>query len=194
MINLGNWFGKKDPDGAQEGLADLRLDSMRIGDLVDYDLQTWQVTAASIYDYDGFPTQEWQLTAGDEVRFLERSEDDGKTDWTLTRSIDIGAIQEDVTGAIGENEDPPQVVHFESREYRAVESDAGMQFVVAADGSTGGSTGENAGREFVSWSYEARDEERVLFISQWGERRFTAYEGEPVNEYSFTDILPGGER
>ena len=35
---------------------------------------------------------------------------------------------------------------------------------------------------------------RVLFVVQWGEQRFTAYEGEYVEEYSFTDILPGGER
>ena len=79
MISLSKkWFGGEDSDENVDGLADLRLDSMRLSDLVDYDLKTWEVTARCVYDYDGFPTQEWQLTAGDDVRFLEREEEDGK--------------------------------------------------------------------------------------------------------------------
>lgn len=190
MISLGKkWFGSKDSDGDTDGLADLQLDGMRLGDLVDYDLKTWEVTNRCVYDYDGFPTQEWQLSAGDDVRFLERAEEDGRTEWTLTRSIDIDEIQPDVIAAIGADEDPPDLVHFESRGYKGVESDSGMQFDVGPDGSTR----EGAGREFVSWSFASEDE-RVLFLVQWGEQRFRVYEGESVQEYSFTDILPGGER
>jgi hypothetical protein len=107
----------------------------------------------------------------------------------LTRSIGIDDIQEDVTAAIGDDEDPPDVIHFEARSYEAVESDSGVQFDVQPEGTTE----EDAGKEFVIWSYEAEDG-RVLFLVQWGERRYTAYEGESVKEYSFTDILPGGER
>lgn len=189
MISLGKkWFGAKDPDDESDGLADLRLDTMRIGDLVDYDLVTWEVTGRFAYDYDGFPTREWQLTSGKEVRFLERGEEDGRTEWTLTRAISIGDIQEDVAAAIGADEDPPEVVHFETRPYSAVEAESGVQRDVAGDGSA---TGE--AREFISWSYEAQDG-RVLFLVQWGERRFSVYEGEYVEEYSFTDILPGGQR
>jgi hypothetical protein len=33
----------------------------------------------------------------------------------------------------------------------------------------------------------------VLFISQWGPQDFTAYAGEYVEEYQFTDILPRAE-
>jgi hypothetical protein len=190
MISLGKkWFGGKDDDENVDGLADLRLDSMRMSDLVDYDLKTWEVTARCVYDYDGFPTQEWQLTSGDEVRFLEREEEDGKTGWTLTRSISIGDIQEDVTAALGADEDPPQAIHFESRQYEAVESTAGVQRDIGADGSTA----EDDGREFVSWNFEAQDG-RLLFLVRWSEQRFSAYEGEYVEEYSFTDILPGGQR
>ncbi len=191
MINLGKkWFGKgNDSDEDNRNVVDLKLDGMLVGDLVDYDLKTWEVTSRCVYDYDGFPTQEWQLTAGDDVRFLERAEDDGRTEWTLTSGIDIGDIQEDVTGAIGADEDPSDVIHFGARAYEAVESDSGLQFDVQPSGTTD----EDAGKEFVIWSYEAEDG-RVLFLVQWGERRFTAYEGESVKEYSFTDILPGGER
>ena len=57
-----------------------------------------------------------------------------------------------------------------------------------ADGTA---TGE--GREFVSWNFETQDG-RLLFLVQWSEQRIAAYEGEYVEEYSFTDILPGGQR
>ena len=195
MINLGKkWFGKgNDSDSDDRNVVDLKLAGMRVGDLVDYDLKTWEVTSRYAYDYDGFPTQEWQLTAGDDVRFLERAEDDGRTEWTLTRGIDISDIQEDVTAAIATNEDPPDVIHFDARAYEAVESDSGTQFDVGPEGTTGVTTDEDDGKEFVIWSYGAEGG-RVLFLVQWGERRFTAYEGESVKEYSFTDILPGGER
>lgn len=183
------WFGGEDPEDDNAGLADLRLDSMGKGDLVDYDLQTWEVTGRSVFDYEGFPAREWQLTCGGEVRFLERSEEDGRVEWTLTRSISIGDIEEDVTAAIAADEDPPGSIHFEGRRYQASESTAGVQWDMADDGSKD----EAAGREFVNWSYEAEDG-RVLFLVQWGEQRFSAYEGENVEEYSFTDILPGGER
>lgn len=186
---IRKWFGGGDADDDRAGLADLRLDTMRRGDLVDYDLKTWEVTGLSAYDYEGFPAREWQLTCGDEVRFLERSEEDGRVEWTLTRSIAIGDIEEDVAAAIAADQDPPGAVHFEGRRYEASESTAGAQRDIADDGSTA----EGPGREFVNWNYEAADG-RVLFLVQWGEQRFSAYEGENVEEYSFTDILPGGER
>ncbi|MDA0335343.1 MAG: DUF4178 domain-containing protein [bacterium] len=188
MINLGKkWFGKGDED--ERDLTDIQLGTMQLGDLVDYDLKTWEVTSCCIYDYDGFPAQEWQLSAAEEVRFLERAEEDGRTEWTLTQSIDATDIQEDVISAITSDEDPPETIHFEARAYKAVESDSGLQYDVGADGVAD----ESAGREFVNWSYESKDG-RVLFLVQWGERRVSVYEGEIVNEYSFTDFLPGGER
>ncbi len=189
ISRVRKWFGGSDPEDDHAGLADLRLDSMGPGDLVDYDLKTWEVTGRSVYDYDGFPAREWQLTCGEEVRFLERSEEDGRVGWTLTRSIAIGDIDEDVTAAIAADEDPPGTLHFEGRRYAASESTAGVQWDLAGDGSKD----EGSAREFVNWSYEAEDG-RVLFVVQWGEQRFSAYEGENVEEYSFTDILPGGER
>ncbi len=189
MISLKKMFGRDTGDEEGSDLTDIRLDSMRMSDLVDYDLKTWEVTGQCVYDYEGFPGQEWQLTSGEDVRFLERSEEDGKTEWTLTRSIAVDDIEQDVIAAISADRDPPDTIHFDSRAYEATESDSGVQRDVDRDGSTSASEE----RTFVNWCYAAEDG-RVLFVVQWGEQRFTAYEGEYVEEYSFTDILPGGER
>ncbi len=189
MISLKKMFGRDTGDEEGRDLTDIRLDSMRMSDLVDYDLKTWEVTGQCVYDYEGFPAQEWQLTSGEDVRFLERSEEDGKTEWTLTRSIAVDDIEQDVIAAISADRDPPDTIYFDSRAYEATESDSGVQRDVDRDGSTSASEE----RTFVNWCYAAEDG-RVLFVVQWGEQRFTAYEGEYVEEYSFTDILPGGER
>ena len=180
-MGFKKWFGKEDDD-QEESYLDLTLERMKVGYMVDYDLKTWEVIGCNTYDYDGFPTREWELRSGDEVCFLERGVEDGKVELTLTRRIQVNQIEEPVADTIIAEEDPPQEVHFDGRLYAAVESSAGL--------FREGGTGEE--REFVNWSYE-EGEDRVLFISQWGEREFAAYEGEYVEEYQFTDILPGAE-
>jgi len=180
-MGFKKWFGKED-EGREDVYQDYTLDTMKVGYLVDYDLKTWEVIGCNTYDYDGFLTTEWELRGGDEVRFLERGEEDGKAEWTLTRRIQISQIEEAIIDAVLADDDPPEEIHFEGRLYAAVESGAGL----FREG------GEGEGREFVSWSYEA-EEDRVLFVTQWGERDFAAYEGQYVEEYQFIDILPGRE-
>jgi hypothetical protein len=177
---IKKWFGKDEENG--EVYREYTLDTMRQGYLVDYDLKTWEVTGFNTYDYEGYTTREWELRCGGELRFLERAEEDGQVEWTLTRRIQINQIEEKVIDIILEHDDPPEDIHFEGRSYAAVESSAGLMR----------RGGEGEGREFVSWSYEA-GEDRVLFIVQWGERDFVAYEGAYAEDYQFTDILPGNQ-
>ena len=178
IVRLKKFWGRQDDEVYQEHT----LSTMEKGDLVDFDLKTWQVIGYNTYDYDGFITREWELRCADDVRFLEAAEDDGRVEWTWTRSIDLQQIEEDVSGTIIEKDDPPPDVSFEGRRYEAVESSAGLQR----------RGGDERAREFVSWNYESK-EGRLLFILQWGERDFAAYEGACVEEYQFTDILPGGK-
>jgi len=164
MVNFRKWLGKKESEDTS--YQDLTLELMTVGFLVDYDLETWEVIGVNVYDHDGFQTQEWELRCNNEMRFLERAEDDGQIEWTLTRRVTLGEVEGDVAGAILDGGDPPEVVTYKDRAYNAVES--------------------------VSWSYEGEDR-RVLYVLQRGEREFVAYEGEYVEEYQFTEILPAPE-
>ena len=177
------WRRDKEPE--VDPLVDYTLDKMRIGFLVDYDLQTWEVTSITEYDYDGLETEEWQLASGDQVRFLERAAEDGKVEWTLTRRIPLRDVDGDVAGTILDEGEPPEQVWFEDVEYAAVESGSGSMV------ETTGDPGASEAREFVSWSYEGEGG-RVLYVVQSGDRDFFAYEGEYVEEYQFTNILPAG--
>ena len=176
-----NWrrlFGGKD-NAAEGDYRELALQDLQPGSLVDYDLQTWEVTAQNQYEYDGEPSPEWVLRSGDQVRFLEPSTEDGRTYWTWTREIDVASIGEPVADTVARTDDPPEEVHFEGVCYRGTESSAGL----FREGGTGPE------REFIVWTYEAGDRQ-VLFISQWGDKDFAAYAGEYVEEYQFTNILP----
>ena len=174
---------EKEPE--VDPLVDYTLDKMMTGFFVDYDLRTWEVTAITAYNYDGQETEEWQLSSGDQVRFLERAAEDGKVEWTLTRRISLRAVDGDVAGTVLDEGEPPEQVWFEEAEYSAVESGSGTMV------ETMGGQGATESREFVSWSYESEGG-RVLHVVQSGDRDFSAYEGEYVEEYQFTNILPAG--
>ena len=190
MVNFRKLIGReKDSAPEIDPLVDYTLDKLQVGYLVDFDMKTWQVTAVNRYDYDGLITQEWELSSGNEVRFLERAADGGQVDWTLTRRVSMGDIDGDVAGTILEEGDPPEYVSFEGSEYKAVESTSGF-----VHEGVGPQESEEVGEgvEFVSWSYE-NEGDGVMYVVQSGEREFSAYSGTYVKDYLFTEILPGGE-
>ena len=84
-MRIRKWLQRKE----DEPVGEYTLETMRPGFLVDHDLKTWQVTAKKTYDYEGDIATEWELRSEGEVRFLERSEDDGRVELSLTRSISI---------------------------------------------------------------------------------------------------------
>ncbi len=177
-MGLRKWFGGRQNED-EPTYQEYSLSTMKVGFLVDYDLKTWQVTGRGSYDYDGYTTEEWELQAEGQVRFLECAIEDGQAYWTWTQAIGIDEIEGDMAAAIIAAGDPPEVVRLAGDEYVGSTSAAGLY---RKDGSA-------AEREFVSWSFAGK-EDKVLFISQWGERDFAAYAGCYVEEYQFTDILP----
>jgi len=181
-MGFKRWFGDKGRDEEPHAYVEYTLATMRVGFLVDYDLKTWEVTGVGTYDYDGYHTEEWEMTADRQVHFLERAIEDGRAVWTLSHAIDFNAIEGDIVAAVAATGDPPESVRFAGLEYVGEESGAGLYRA----------GGEGEGREFVSWSFAAADGQ-LLFISQWGEREFSAFAGIAVEEYQFTDILPAGE-
>ena len=85
-MGLRDLFGKKgkdkDTDAEPDPIADLVLDKLKVGYLVDYDLKTWEVTGYCRYEFDGNIVKEWEITAGGrEKRYLELA--DGR--WSLAK-------------------------------------------------------------------------------------------------------------
>jgi len=89
-------------------------------------------------------------------------------------------IDGDLRGHLKTNEDPPDTLTVDGVTY-AGESTAGGEFF---------KDGKGPGREFLVWDYESEDG-RSLSIEQWGDDEYEASLGQTVNEYQFSNILPG---
>jgi len=177
-MGLFDIFRSKQPEA--DPLADLVLDRMKVGFLVDYDLATWTVTAYNRYDFDGDAVEEWELTEGHRKRYLERGEDDG-VHWALSKKIPIGSIDGDVRSQVLDHGDPPQRVTYQGTEYFLDDSAAGHMM---ADG-------DGAPQELIKWEYLDEEGEKYLTVEQWGETELEASAGVAVHEYQFENILPG---
>ena len=178
-MGISDWFkksGSKGPDPIH-----LKLSRMEEGYVVDYDMKSWQVTAHHQYDWgEGDVTQEWQLRSADDVVYLELESDD-EDDWSLNRKIPFNNLGSGIKDHIKSKGDPPDTIVFEGVTYY-MEETAGGHFL---------KDGRPPGRPLLRWSYEDDAGKRYLGIEQWEEDEFEASAGHPVQEYQFTNILPG---
>ena len=172
-------FGKTKTVKEPDPLADLVLEKLKVGYLVDYDLKTWQVTGYARYTFSGKDdsVEEWELTAAEEQRYLERA--DGG--WSLSRKISIGAIDDDVRRHILDHDDPPSRIVFKGTAYHLDASYAGQMF----------SDGKGSGADVIRWEFLDEDETNFVGIEQWSETEFAAAAGSVVEDYQFDHILPG---
>ncbi len=176
------WFGKKKNKEEFDPLHDLVLSRLKVGYFVDYDMKTWEVTEYNKYDWDdGDHSDEWELTSGNEVVYLEL-EDDDEPEWVVTKKVSLNSIGRGIRKFIQENDDPPNVIQYEGVEY-------------SIDEGSGGYYRKGGGKqriEFLYWDYYDLSEEKTLTVEQWGEDKFEASVGNYVEEYQFTNILPAG--
>ena len=179
-----DFFKKKKAELQKEEfrIEDLVLGKLKIGFLVDYDMKTYKVTACNKYQWEeGGTTDEWELKAGDESWFLERSQEDGEVEWSFCRKLPISQLEGDIAGEIERNEDPPETVVFQGKKFVFEEDDIGEFF----------REGSDEGLSFVSWDFEDEQEKEFLTIEQWGETKFDMQVGFTVEEFQFSNILPG---
>lgn len=174
-------FFKKGGSEGPDPIKDLILKNMKVGYMVDYDLKTWEVTAYNEYDWgEGDITREWQLKSGDETVYLELESDD-EDEWSFNRKIALGRLGSGIKESIIENGDPPDEIVFEGSTYY-LEETAGGHYM---------KDGQGMGQPMLRWGYEDDDGEKYIGVEQWGEEDFEASTGHPVEEYQFTNILPG---
>jgi len=177
---------KKKKESALDPLRDLTLSNLKVGYLVDYDLNTWEVTAHNRYDWgDGHFTDEWEIKSATETLYLEREEDD-EIEWVLSKKTSIGALGPGIRAQLPEfaNDSPPAEISYQGKRYFLASEGAGLFL----------KDGKEPGIEFLCWDYVDEAEEEVITIEQWGEQEFEASIGRYVEEYQFSNILPKEKR
>ncbi len=171
---------KKELEGP-DPLHDLVLSKLQPGYIVDYDMQSWEVRARHRYDFDdGWTKDEWELSSGAGIRYLERSEDD-EVEWCWSRKVPLKAIEGDIRSHIIENDDPPKKIVYQGKTYYLDESGPGRFY----------KNGNGPAQPFVYWDFIDNDDELFVTIEQWEETEFEASHGKSVEEYQFSGILPG---
>lgn len=176
------------PEPSFDALRDLVLDKLAPGDIVDFDLRSYEVRDRAHVDTGTPPPgDEWDLRAADDrLRLLREPVRGGDAVWTVLRNVSLGEIDGDVRHEILTRDDPPSQLFFHSAPYLMERSGAGY---VRRAGGTGPEEG------FVAWSYtRADDATRVLRLEQVSETDVVAAAGERVEEYHFTNLLPGASR
>ena len=178
-------FFKKDAPREPEPdpLKDFSLKKLEPGYYVDFDMKTWQVTAHDTYEWGPVDiTHEWQLKSTEETIYLQLQSDD-EDYWSVSRKIAFGRLGNSVKEYILKNEDPPDEINFEGITYYLEEMGGGKYF----------KGGNDPGKELLSWDYEDDSGDKLLSIEQWGEEDFEAAVGHAVEEYQFSNILPGSK-
>ncbi|ODS32563.1 MAG: hypothetical protein SCARUB_02314 [Candidatus Scalindua rubra] len=174
-------FGKKKKKEELDPFQDLVLSKLKVGYLVDYDLKTWKVTEYNKYDWgNGDYSYEWELTSGNEVVYLE-CEDDDEPEWVLAKKIPFKKLGPGLGKHIREKEDPPNEIEYDGVIYYLEDGSGGYFCKGGGEQKT----------EFLYWDFLDESEEKILTIEQWEEDKFEASVGKYVEEYQFTNILPG---
>ncbi|HQU73952.1 MAG TPA: DUF4178 domain-containing protein [Calditrichia bacterium] len=172
---------KKDADDDGFDPLDLQLSRLRVGYLVDYDLKTWEVKAYNRYDFgEGQFADEWELQADGQSVYLNREKDDEEY-WSLSKKLPLGAIEENIKKHIMENEDPPNQITVKGQTYYLDASAPGYLLK--------GGYGPRV--PFIVWEFIDEEDRNFVTIEQWDESEFEASIGFEVEEYQFSNILPG---
>ena len=176
-----NWnpFKKKKEESEALDPLSVTLSDLKPGYVLDYDLKTWQVTAQHYYDYEGDRVDEWELSCGDDVAYLERAEDDSIS-WGLTRKIPVSNIEGNIRAHMSKYDDPPDEVTCNGVIYYGESSAVGSFH----------KDGGDEGQEFIIWNYFDESGKLTLSLDQWDEDAYDASVGEVVEEYQFSSILP----
>jgi len=175
-----DYFKKKQKVPEFDPIKDLTLSKLKVGYLLDYDLKTWEVTGHNVYDWDSEFSEEWELTSGNDLIFLEMEKDDSSVLWCLSSKAKLSDLDRSIIANIKREEDPPAEIIYKTKKYYLVQSSAGYFL----------KDGKGDGQELITWDYEDEDEEHFITITQWGEDELELTQGFFVKEYEFTNILP----
>lgn len=183
------WFKKKKGEDENRYLDDptnYRINKMRKGGFVDYDLKTWEVK--EVYEYDwgnNFFADEFLLTTGNESIYLYVEEDgdyDCSISWkiNLNEIINASDIDTDLVDYILDKETPPRKIHYKNETYFKEGGESMGYFR---------SVNEKEWSEFVSWIFYNQEKTKFINITQWGEEDFDAVQGKPVRDIEFSSFI-----
>lgn len=174
---LKNLFGGAGDTSASEPVEDPSLDNLREGYMLDYEMRTWEVTQHAKYDYEGWPADEWTLSHGDDILFLEYEYDDGPV-FLLSEPVKMTEVTVDGEPfrAVVREQEPPTTVTYDATTYTLAEEGPAKRTV------------DDRTNALHYWMYEGDD--GFVALERYGSSDWNVYAGREVEPYEFDNILP----
>ncbi|MGL1885261.1 MAG: DUF4178 domain-containing protein [Reichenbachiella sp.] len=170
---------KEEPD---YDVTNLSVEDLAMGFIIDYDMSTWRVKEEYQYDWgsDNF-SKEYLLDDGTKRIYLE-VENKGEISILVTEKIKIRDLGSDIIDRTVKDETPPKEVSYDGVKYY-LHTDCAGHFNDKTKKS-------KEWEELLSWQYFDDTEEKVIGITQWGEREFDAVVGKVVQPFEISNIIP----
>ncbi|NME71576.1 DUF4178 domain-containing protein [Flammeovirga aprica] len=177
------FFKKKKKEESHYDPTNIGIVDLRKGYVLDFDLQTWEVTEMYEYDWgDNDFSYEFKLESPSDTVFLSVDIDDIVTG-TVSRKIVWGRLPEEVEDGILQKGKPPKQITFEGVTYYRDSRSIGYWRNTEE-------TDRKDSMEYMCWEYYDDTEKKVLTLERFGEEEFEASRGIVYPPDAFSNVLP----
>lgn len=183
-MGLFNFLKKKEKEPDYD-VMNLSVEDLSMGFILEYDMETWRVKEEYEYDWGSNSfSKEYLLDNGTERIYLS-VENKGDLFLTVTKKIKIRDLGSDIIDRTVKDKAPPKELKFDNVRYYLHSDNAGY-----FNDKTNKS---DDWEELMSWEYFDDEEEKVVSLTQWGEREFEAVAGKVVQPFQFSNIIPASK-
>ncbi|MBB6459593.1 DUF4178 domain-containing protein [Flammeovirga kamogawensis] len=174
------FFKKKKKEEKHYDPTNITIRDIRKGYVLDYDLQSWEVTEEFEYDWgDNDFSYEFKLESANDAVFLSIEDSDFLTG-TISRKVKWGKLPDEVDDALETKGKPPKKIVFDGKVYyRDIKSVGYWRNIENKESAP-----------YMVWEYYDDSEKYVLSLEQFDDEEFEASLGIVEEPDAFSNILP----
>ncbi len=162
--------------------ANLGVENLKTGYLLDYDYKTWKVTSEQQFDWDsGMSEKGFCLVSDLDRRNIYLRKESGHLEVIETKDLSIHAIDSNLERELVTHGRPVNVVTYNGLPYYRENGKEGWCFQMPD---------ENSGRKVKVWEYMNEQRDLVIRLEQYGESQFRTSVGKVTSAVKFSEILP----
>jgi len=165
--------------------TNLRVENLRKGYLVDFDLRTWTVTNDTQFDWDNQTLEKsLALNANGQTCFLViRREAGGRVLYHWGSEVNIYALDPNLESEILSQQRPQNILTVDGTPFYRESRFEGTYYQGTHQGGT----------RVLMWEYLDGKRENFIRVEQLGRNEFRAIKGRLVDDIEFSEILPGSD-
>ena len=163
----------------------ITLESLKMGFLVDYKAETFEVVGEFQYDWEDESSEKLYKVremGGLDSFFLMVQREGSALMVYKTQPVNIYALKEDLDREIQEYKRPSNIIRYQDAAYFREYSKMGYSFNLENK--------KQPPQEVITWKYFDDVRKKVIRIEKHGESEFKAFVGEVVLPTAFAEIMP----